>query len=84
MWKKRFSAKDNANGREDFLALKDFYEGVGVNSKAVLEAERDIQELYYEGETKPHMWWDEFEISLTDAFWIVDKDAGRQVHTDKS
>ena len=29
------------------------------------------------------MWWDEFEVCLTNAFAIVDKDAGRQVHTDE-
>ena len=29
------------------------------------------------------MWWDKFEISLANVFVIVDKDAGRQVHTDK-
>ena len=66
------------------MSLKYFYEGVGANAKAVLEAENDIQELYYEGEKKPHMWWDEYEIRLTNAFAIVDRDAGRHVHTDKS
>ena len=29
------------------------------------------------------MWWDEFEVRLTNAFALVDKDAGRQVHTDE-
>ena len=28
--------KNNANGQEEFLSIKDFYEGVGGNSKAVL------------------------------------------------
>ena len=74
--------KDAANGRLDFTALKEFYEGVGANSKAVLQAERDLQSLFYLGEKKPHMWWDEFEVRLTNAFAILDKDAGRQVHTD--
>ena len=75
---------DNSNGREDFLALKDLYEGVWGNAKAVLAAKNDIQELYYAGEKKPHIWWDEFEIRLTTAFAIVDKDAGCQVQKDES
>ena len=75
--------KDNANDWKNFLALKYFYEGVGANSKAVLAAENNIQELFYAGKNKPHMWWDKFEISLANVFAIVDKDAGRQVHTDK-
>ncbi len=29
------------------------------------------------------MWWDEFEVCLTNAFALVDKDAGRIVHTDE-
>ena len=30
------------------------------------------------------MWWDEFQIRLTNVFAIVGKDAGHQVHTDES
>ena len=75
--------KDANNGRIDFMALKAFYEGVGANAKATLKAETDLQELFYAGEKKPHMWWDEFEVRLTNAFALVNKDAGRQVHTDE-
>ena len=32
------------------------------------------------GEKKPHMWWDEFEARLINAFATIDKEAGRQVH----
>ena len=53
--------KDQSNGRVDFMALKDYYEGVGANSKLLHSAEKDIQDLFYLGEKKPHMWWDEFE-----------------------
>ena len=81
---KVFPHKDNANGREYLLDLKDFYEGVGANSKAILSADNNIQEVYYAGKKKPHMWWDEFEIRMTNAFAIDDKDVGSQVHTDKS
>ena len=75
--------KDSSDGRVDFLALQEFYEGVGANAKAILAAERDLQELFYGGEKPPHMWWDRFEVRLTNAFAIIDKDAGRQVHTDE-
>ena len=74
--------KDQANGRVDFIALRDYYEGVGANSRAILAAEQDISDLFYLGEKKPHMWWDEFEVRLINAFAIVDKNAGRRVHTD--
>ena len=81
--KKVLPHKDNANGWEDFLSLKDLYEGVGEYAKAVLADENYIQELCYVGEKKSHMRWDEFEIRLTNTFAIFDKDTGRQVHTDK-
>lgn len=76
--------KDEGDGRLDYMTLKAYYEGVGANSKILHSAEKDITELFYLGEKKPHMWWDEFEIRLTNAFAIIDKDAGRQVHTDDS
>ena len=66
------------------MDLKDFYGGVGRNAMTVLAAENDIQELYYAGENKSHMWWEEFVIRLTNAFEIIDKYAGREVHIDKS
>ena len=75
--------KDQNDERVDYNALVEFYEGVGANAKATLAAETDIQEMFYAGEKPPHMWWDEFEVRLTNAFAIVDKDAGRQVHTDE-
>ena len=75
--------KDQNNGRVDFNALVEFYEGVAANAKATLAAETDVQDMFYAGEKPPHMWWDEFEVRLTNAFVIVDKDAGRQVHTDE-
>ena len=66
------------------MFLKDFYEGLGANTKAVLESEKYIQELYYADEKKPYRRWDEFEIRLINSFEIVDTDSGRQVHTDES
>ena len=40
--------------------------------------------IFYLGEKRPDMWWDEFEARLTNTFAIVDKDAQRQVYTDNS
>ena len=34
-------------------------------------------------EKKSHIWWDRFEIHLTNAFSILDRNAGCQVHTDE-
>ena len=73
---------NEANGRVDFQVLKDFYEGVGANSKDVIEAEADIKNLYYSGEKRPSMWWDQFESKLTNAFAILDKHAGRPLYPD--
>ena len=44
------------NGRKGHLALKQHYEGVGAHAKALVEAENDIQSLFYTGEKRPHMW----------------------------
>ena len=57
------------------MALKYFYEGVEANSKAVSATENDILGLFYAGEKKPHIWWNTFDIRLTNVFEIVDKDA---------
>ena len=75
--------KDDNNGRLDYIALRDFYEGVGTNARATLSAEANLQDMFYAGEKPLHMWWDEFKIRLTNAFAVVDKEAGRQVHTDE-
>ena len=73
-----------ADGRVDFIALRDHYEGVGANAKAIVKAENDISNMFYSGEKKPHMWWEEFETRLTVAFATLDKEEGRAVHSDVS
>ena len=40
------------NGRRDYFALKQHYEGVGAHAKALVEAENDIQSLFYTGEKR--------------------------------
>ena len=66
------------------MVVKYFYEGLWANSKDVLSSSNNTQEMFCVGKNKPRMWWGEFEIRLTNTFVTVDKDAGRQVHTDKS
>ena len=75
--------KDSSDRRVDFMALQEYYKGVGANYKSILTSERDLQDLFYSGEKPPHMWWDRFEVRITNMFTIIDKDAGRKVHTDE-
>ena len=63
-----------ANGRLDFMALREHYSGVGALAFNVQRAENIIKNLHYAGEKKPHMWWEEFEKRLTSAFVTLDKD----------
>ena len=74
---------ESHNGRLDFRALKDHYEGVGVNAVNILKAEETIRNLFYSGEKKPHMWWEEFEKRLTHAFTVFDKKEKRTVYSDE-
>ena len=71
----------NNDGRADFIALRQHYEGIGVNALEVSKAENVINSLFYSGEKKPHMWWSEFEKELSRAFAIVQKAEGRIVHS---
>ena len=75
--------KGVVNGRVYYLAIKELYKWVGTNAKAVLAAESDLQDLFYECEKKPHMWWDIFGIHLNNTFAVLDKNTGRQFHTDE-
>ena len=69
------------SGRADYLALKNHFEGVGVNALEITKAEHIINSLFYSGEKKPHMWWSEFEKELTRAFAIYQRVENRQVHS---
>ena len=46
------------NGRLDFMALRNHYEGIGVHAINIVQADKILQDLFYGGEKKPHMWWD--------------------------
>ena len=45
------------DGRVDYQALVDHYEGVGVHAIEITKAEATLKGLFYRGEKKPHMWW---------------------------
>ena len=66
----------------DIIALKEHYEGVGINAVDITEAQRVIDSLFYSGEKKPHMWWTEFEHQLDNAFLVFEKREGRTVYSD--
>lgn len=70
------------NGRLDYKALQEHYEGVGVQPISVTKAEKTLESLFYSGEKKPHMWWDEFEKQLNHAFIIIHKKERREVYSD--
>lgn len=72
------------DGRLDYMALKDHYEGVGLHAKNIIWAEKVLAERYYNGERKPQMWWDKFEQELTLAYTIFDRVEKRQVHSDQT
>ena len=64
------------DGRIDWIALKEHYEGVGIHAFDIHEAEAIIQDLYYSGEKYPHMYWEKFEQRLTYAFTTCEKVEG--------
>jgi hypothetical protein len=70
------------NGRNDWLALTNHYEGQGVYASNITKAEHDLNNLHYTGEKKPHMWWTLFEQRLNSAFQTYVKFENRIVHSD--
>ena len=61
------------NGRTDWIALKEHYEGIGIYAFDVTEADTIITGLFYSGEKFPHMYWEKFEQRLNHAFTIYQK-----------
>ena len=43
------------NGRMDYKALQEHYEGAEANSVSMVKAEKTLDSIYYSGEKKPHM-----------------------------
>ena len=70
------------DGRLNFIALKNHYEGVGVHAIDIVKSDNIIQDLFYSDEKRPHLWWDEFERQLTDAFNTYDRHEKRSVHSE--
>ena len=64
---------DNRCGRKDWLALAQHYKGSGMFLNEVVEAERTIKDLYYNGENHPHMYWNKFKRLLNDAYSVFRK-----------
>ena len=62
----------STNGRLAFKVLRNYYEGVGVHSIEIMQADKVIDTLFYAGE-KAHIWWEEFEKRLTSAFFSYNK-----------
>ena len=54
-----------------------------MNKKDILIADDTINNLFYTGERKPHMWWEEFEKRFTKAFAIYDRTEKRQVYSNE-
>ena len=69
------------NGCLDFIELNDHYEGVGVHAVNSVQAYKVLNDLFYSGEKKPHIWQDEFERKLTDAFNTYNCLEKRSVHS---
>ena len=80
---KLLAIADQNNGPLDFKALQEHYEGVGINSIAIRDADNIIEKSQYSGERRPTMWWDTFEKRLTMAFNVYDKKERRQVYSDE-
>ena len=80
----RIQAFDNeSDGRKDYIAMKEHYEGIGIHAVDITKAERIIEKDFYGGEKKPHMWWAEFEKRLTWAFNTMRKVEGREVFSNE-
>lgn len=67
--------------RLDFIALKEYYKGVGINAADVIHTEKILETLFYSGEKKPYMWWDKFEHELTSLFNTIDQKERRQIYS---
>ena len=61
--------------------MKEHYEGVGIHSFGIIEADSILANLYCIGEKPPHMYWEKFEKQLTHAFTVYAKDKGQNVHS---
>ena len=70
------------NGRYDFIALTEHYEGVGFHAVAITKAEDTISNMYCSGE-EFQMNWEKFERELNLAWSTLDKIESRVVYSDE-
>ena len=49
------------NGMIYYQALVNHYEGVGVHVVDITNVESTLKGLFYSGEKRPLMWWEEFK-----------------------
>ena len=53
------------DGCLNWAALRENYEGVGIQAFNIIEADSILANLYYAGEKAPHMYWEKFEKHVT-------------------
>ena len=70
------------DGRLDLITLKKHFGGVRFHAIEIVKADKIIQDLLYSGEKKPHIWCNEFEGQLMDAYNTYDRHEKRSVHSD--
>ena len=61
------------DGRNDWKALKEHYEGSGIFARDIIQAENDLASMIYTGEKKSTMYWTLFETRLNWAFHVFAK-----------
>ena len=67
---------DELNGRRDFQALVDHYEGTGPDAMDLQKANNFIAKHYYGGEKSRDMCWDVFESKLVASFVALERHYG--------
>ena len=70
------------NRRLDFIALKNHYKADIFHAINIVQSDKLLQNLFYVVKKNSHMWCDEFERQLKDAFNTYDCHERRNVHSD--
>ena len=71
---------DDLDGRKDFQALVDHYEGTGPDAMDLQKANNFIARQYYGGEKSRDMCWDVFEAKLVASFVALERHYGVGQH----
>ena len=74
------------DGRGCHIALKNHYQGFGIMAMDVTTAESTISNLFYNGEKRSYMWWNEFERQLTYAYaqCLTGQEADKSIWSNRS